>query len=745
MAASTINDIKQTYRTIIFEEFNKEHTSLDTLIQRRDLLDDPDEMQKAVATGLEVHSFEEFLAKFKPCLYEVMEMVDGKPRLTYYTQKPNGEGYPVIEIKDTRYFKMLVSIYQNKGTANMANIDFDMKQFMELMMPKKDIEEIQDESKLLKSIEATILEKQAQRLDCSTLIAQKNSIRINIIKKYKNNKTRLLPMAVYDIDNKLSSLRTMPAQNASASGTVQLQQGVFGFDGEGMPIILPLPAPTTINNEKSDNKALVVSENTNLPTKIEPTEFVEKPRNEKDAIVVARIADYLAKDFDKNMDDKTDGNQFVKNLVVSLYSGKMVQNSPINKTEDTLKEQREIMMNLYTETQQHLIDAISELVSKVMEVKVFFDHATIEGGEKGCLEYPVLITNCKVSALLGKNKDNFISYIKSKENEHDENRFWFAVIPNVIDNNSVSYPVSDDGIRLSDEDEQESTRTNTYFTTISLVKELQPILEKAGITTVFNVKASSETGFSALNGSKIQEYRQFVDGINTPFAVFAYPNFTLLGERGIDIEEDTNPNKNIINFPGAYIGAAYVAAGLLVASQQPKYLANKGLKVEYSNVCNRVDLEDESINGYLVTKFNRERNHNLDSDTIKAISEDNFGFVFFSDKKKVPDLGYYKNSYVYLSRNLSKRDDTKKYEPIFRNLMRSFLNHYIALYQNSIDTLINGPIRDWNTESDNPEKKDVVNLILREGEFIDYDRKEKILNVKMNKENDSMGITVKDK
>ena len=78
MAESTINRVKQTNKTILFEEFRSDRKapSLYNLIQEGHI-------KTSDLDDLEVHSFKEFLDKFKPKIYEICQNVDGNPVFSY--------------------------------------------------------------------------------------------------------------------------------------------------------------------------------------------------------------------------------------------------------------------------------------------------------------------------------------------------------------------------------------------------------------------------------------------------------------------------------------------------------------------------------------------------------------------------------------------------------------------------------------------------------------------------------------
>ena len=248
---------------------------------------------------------------------------------------------------------------------------------------------------------------------------------------------------------------------------------------------------------------------------------------------------------------------------------------------------------------------MTTIIEKLLDVKVFFDHATVDGNK---LENGILITNCKASKLIkGDIKDKFEKFIKDRGLTQIRNKIWFAILPAieekdkiVVESNKDIDPL--DAMGPLDVQKDDETDISDKYLSFSAAKTVLELLDKSKIMTIFSFKGNKNNGFAALNANYITNKKEELNGINYEHAVYAYPNFTLTRERIVILD-----NKEI-KVPGVYIDAAYPAAGLLIGSQQIKYLEKRGFKgkLNPNNVCVHVDLEEDRIRKNLLTKFNRE-------------------------------------------------------------------------------------------------------------------------------------------
>ena len=144
------NFINQTNRTILFEEINPEKMDLITLIddaREMDSLDD--ERILEINKHLLVSSFDEFLEKFEPKVYSYYNAETQS--IKYLLKKP--EGIPeelITEIKidnGNTFFKMLNTLIEARKSQGNRNVDFKFENILELISPKKVIEDIKQTRK----------------------------------------------------------------------------------------------------------------------------------------------------------------------------------------------------------------------------------------------------------------------------------------------------------------------------------------------------------------------------------------------------------------------------------------------------------------------------------------------------------------------------------------------------------------------------------------------------------------------
>ena len=139
------NEINQTNRTILFEEINGEKLDLLTLIDEIGSFESlEDEKIKEINNHLLVKSFDEFLEKFEPKIYSYYDA--NSKNIMYLLEKP--EGIPqefITEIsidKGNTFFKMLNTLIDSRKSQGNKNVDFKFENILELISPKKVMEDI---------------------------------------------------------------------------------------------------------------------------------------------------------------------------------------------------------------------------------------------------------------------------------------------------------------------------------------------------------------------------------------------------------------------------------------------------------------------------------------------------------------------------------------------------------------------------------------------------------------------------
>lgn len=278
------------------------------------------------------------------------------------------------------------------------------------------------------------------------------------------------------------------------------------------------------------------------------------------------------------------------------------------------------------------------------------------------------------------------------------------------------------------------TADGEVLVSLDTVKILLNILKTGKIITFFNYRANEKTGFGKFRNEILKQYREKLQSINgNEYAVFTYPNFTVLPkkETAVEIGKTTQNNcekKEFLDIPGIYVDSSYVAAGLVVASQNPEYLKQKYKDVEDNNPCVRFDLEEENNRFIMLTNMNREGKGVWSSDVEDNIERDKFGFCFCGNTK------FYKNervnnTYVYTSRTMH-RDEKGIYDPIYTRLTMDFIMQYLRTENEGgnkykrlvIEQFIKDTVGEWKRQLDK------INIILHEKEDVVFE--DGILKVK---------------
>lgn len=718
--------IGQTSKTILFEEFNSEKLDLATLLANNDPLKDA--FQTEVENNLEVHSFKEFLEKFAPDVYEVCRMsTDGKAEFIYTTDKEKVKGQYAVKqpITEHTYYKMLSSLYYEKGSSGNSNLQFDDKKILEMLTPKQDVEEARDIRKSLKYNLEKYMELETKGENSSEYAQQIIDDREKIANKYKDSKIGLLPLAIDDAKTKLQLLdKIAPPENIDTP-SITYVSGMLSFSPEG---------------------DLVVEERTPETN----VEVISDDETEPKSNVNNTITALLEQDYETVEENK---NDFVKSLIVSVYSPMGDSNALVNLSSEELAlkrneyEQKVTQYeSMYAQAKQSFIDEMTAVLEKLLDVKIFFDHATANGGDEGKLENSLIVTNCKANKLLADSvRTRFEKFVQDRGINQIKYKIWFAILPAIMDKGMSTGKVKLDPLAAVNlkKNNKDTADTGDYIG-FNTAKAMMKLLNDNRIMTVFNFKANKNNGFGGIDAKYIVDKKEQVNDMNYDHAVLVYPNFTLTRERTIELGDEK------IKVPGVYIDAAYPAAGLLVASQQTDFLDKHGFKgrVNRNNVCVHVNLEDDEVRKNLTTKFNRELALQWSRDITDEINKDNFGFVFNSDKIYI-DNEPLKNTYVYLARTLKKNKDGV-YIPIYQILMKDFVLQYLNTKgigsKIKIDTLndfLNKEVKAWRRESGK-----YINCILKNNEEITKDNEDGeeessgVVNLKIKFMNDETTVEV---
>lgn len=462
---------------------------------------------------------------------------------------------------------------------------------------------------------------------------------------------------------------------------------------------------------------------------------------------VTRLVTVVKADFRKSAPLAIRENDYITNLVVNVFvpsGGAQLTTQNRGELENAKKQ----LQDIYSSSLESFTKAVAAVVEKFAGVKSFFDHATCDG--RLPKDVSVIIANCKVDSILNDEtaKKRFKKYFGALSAEKDVNKIWFGIIPAVAYGNDT-VAISEESLnpldpfgKLSSENVSVQKNANDLVS-LNTVKEMFAILSEVKIMTFVNYKAGEKTGFVELTDARVNEYKKDFESVNSEYAVFTYPNFTILPkERNtvkIGTEYIAEENRNVgayVVVPGIYLEASYVACGMMVGIQNYRLLQNKGYKVKPKYPCVRFDLEVSENSKRVTTKLNRETTTEMQKQTKDAIMEERFGFVF-ADNKIIYDGKVLNNSYILNARSL-KRDDKGKYKNLYKTLVRNLVDQLLrASSENVTDESVRQFLVDyvdtWKRDNKDEDRK-YANRILLEGETIDLDQGKHRLQVTFNKE-----------
>lgn len=736
----------KTHKTIIFEEFDSSNSNnLYTILNNKPSTD-------GLSRGLSeltVSSFDEFMKKFAPKVYEVCRKNPETGNIEFfYTTDPKKFSdlpYNEIDIGEHIYYKMLSQLYASKGTSGKANLQFKDEEFLEMLTPKKELDEVRDTRQKIEYNLQNFYEAKARGDKSAMNEANKNiqDCRKKIAGYAKSPLNKLLPILIEDTNKKLEVLE-IATGGVTGSDTKSLSAANFG-------VLYLNPAGQLDIDENwkaSDAKQLAAPEaqkngasvavKENLPAKVQKIPApISNPVPDKKNLSNT-IAATIEKDYDKNAKIP---NEQVKAMIVSAFAPLAVSSNSENTKEvvdkETLLARRQVFEVAYTNARKSFIKEMSRMIESLLGVKAFFDHATIDGGENSEIPGGVIIANCKASKLLN-NKDVFSYYMKYLGKAQTEARIWFAIVPSVFENPPVKNSdekISDDdpmGGSLNDDEEDAAEKISAEYVSINALKEFLKVMEDAKITTVFNIRSDKGNTFADLSAAGVEDKIKTFESCRYGHSVYAYPNFTLIGEKIFKPFEGQNDAEIIL--PGIFIDAAYPAAGLLVASQQQKILDSRKLKVDKDTACVGVDLENLTVKKALSTKFNRESVLRRSEDLIKVINENMFGFAFSGDEVK-DDSGVWQNSYIHCARTLAKNERTGNYKPIYQTLIEDFITQELmslpSKKKDDVQKKINKINSEWSDKNKQIKFKDIVNFLLRDGEEIEINSEDSKVKIKI--------------
>ena len=698
--------IQQTNRTILFEEINPEKLDLITLIgDVKDLNSLNDDKIKEINENLLVRSFDEFLEKFSPVVYSFYNANNQK--VLYTLEKPENipdEMITRIPINQSNDFlKMLFTLIDTKRAQGIENVDFKFEKLLDMISPKKVMDDIKQSRKEIQYTFGKYEElddEDPSKLD----LGDKLNYMFDEASENYNNIMAMLPLAIEDIKTRL-----LLGDEEGKNGNEAFSLGVLSLGENGELKVLEAP-------KSEESNALVVVD------------------DEANVGLMRAFED----DYDAINENKSD---YVKSLVVRTFC-------PLTSTMESKVDiavevaNYNTYLDFYKSAKDDFIKTVKPLIEKMLGVKMFFEqYKTKSKGMKPSL----LVTNTKLGRLINSSNlprlNTFLSTVNDKNDFR--NTIWFGIVPSIELEAQAKAKFKRE--RFMANKNVEKTDSNTMEDLALLLDTVS----KYRIQIFFSFEPREDTTFNHIATSGVDKFIDKCDSLvnksYSEFAIPCIPNFTvipkeksgvILDNKMIMTEEGaaqlSKEKEDILKLwiEGVYIGASYIASGIVSAYQCPEYL-----REHYSDIYNeypgvRFDIE-AGDNALRITSTLAKEISGFTNEIKNSINRKNFGFVFSSENAQLQGKEI-KQITVYKARSLQTNESD--FESIYKTLVTSYIERVLRFYTNDFkeDNIIkffsNNPSSVKSTWISN---KDFTNAIIQDGDDINFsiDEKSGICNI----------------
>ncbi len=710
--------ITQTNRTLLFAEINPERNNLLTLIgdvRGKSSLDD--DKMKEINEELVVSSFEEFLEKYAPVVYSWCDAAAGD--IQYSLVRPENipdnciTEIPLNESNDL--VNMLITLLDAKGAQGVANVDFTFSNIMDMISPKKimeDIRQVRREIQYTYEKYAQLDDEDPKKLD----LGDKLNDQFEQASQNYNHVLAMLPLAIED-----AKTRLLLGDGETKQRGRDFKAGLLSMGEDGELKILEMKQ----------------EENTQL------------------AIVDDKINTGLIEAFKEDYDALNDTpSDYVRDLVVRTFC-------PLSSTMESIVDREAEVRNynqyleFYKKSKDDFVKAVKPLIEKLLGVKIFFDQYQVK--EKG-MQPQLLISNISLEMMVkASNLPRLLTYLNTTNDKNEfENTIWFAIVPDVELSQSGGGKLQ--RIRFAGNQRQEKPGANSIENLSILMNAIQPYR----ITTFFSFRTGEETTFNYIATEGVGIFKEkcapLMKKEYSEFVVPCIPNATIipkdksgliLDKRMVMDEQGnvvlSNEKEDVMKMwlEGIYVGAAYEAAGIVAAWQCPEYLKERfnNTSPEYPGVRFDVEADDNAL--LAATSMTKEIS-GFTNAIKNAINHTGFGFVFSSDNAQYKGKEI-KNITVYKARNLLSNGT--EFEPIYKTLVVTYIERMLRFYSSDFKQ---DKILKFFSSNPNSQKsrwdadRQHINSILQDGDELDYsiDEKYGICNVQVTFANTTKNLKV---
>jgi len=688
--------ITQTNKTLLVESINPERLNLLTLVGEVKNLDSlSDDKIKEIMGYLEVSSFDEFLEKFVPVVYSFYNVTN--QRVMYTLERP--EGIPdnmITEIylnKQLDFLKMLFTLVETKRSQGIMNVDFKFEKLLELISPAKvmdDIKQARSELRYVYGEYVKLEDGDPKKLD----VADKLNVLLEEASDNYSNVLAMLPLAIEDIKTRL-----LLGAGDGGKDSVPLALGMLTMGDDGVLKVLEAP--------KADSTALMAIDD-----------------HVNDGLITA-----LKEDYEAVSDQQSD---YVKSLVARTFCP--LPSTTVQEVDVALETQNHnSYLAFYRQAKEDFVKIVRPLAEKLLGVKTFFDQypARLKGGMKPKL----VVLNCSPEMLAkSSNLPRLVAFLNSVNGKNDyTNTLWYAIVP------SISWDAREQVKLKRERFKGNEIVENLHVNSMESLVRLMDVFKDYRIQTFFNFEGNEFTTFNNLATEGVDKYMErcqpLTDKQFSEFALACLPNFTvvpkdksgvILGKQMVINEagapELSKEKEDIMRLwiEGVYIGAAYVAAGLMAAAQCPVYLKHVFQKKVHPTLPGvRFDIE-QGDNALRVKTTMAKEITGFTTNIKDQINRRSFGFVF-SSENAVCDGEAIAHIMVYKARCLMTVDNV--YEPMYKTQVTTYIERVL---RHATGDFKADSIREFFSSRPDSQKsqwdgaKEYINGILQVGDDVSF-------------------------
>ncbi|MGN0330892.1 MAG: transcriptional regulator [Kineothrix sp.] len=690
------NTINQTNRTLLMEMLNPEKMDFLTLVgDVRGMESLSDDKIREINEHLLVHSFAEALEKLDPTVYSYFDA--NSQKVIYRLEKPETiaeEMLTRIPVNDKNaVMNMLMSMIDTKRAEGAINVDFKFEKLTEMISPKKVMDDIKQNRKELQYTygEYAMLEEgDPKKKD----LADRLNVMFEEASANYNNVMAMLPLAIEDIKTRL-----LLGEGDVKKDNTPLALGVLSMGDDGELKVLEAPKAETTALAAVDDHI-----NTGLIAALkEDYEALNEDSNSYTEALVARTFCPLASTMESGIDRKKE---------VENYNSYLA---------------------FYKESQDEFIRTVKPLLEKLLGIWCFFEQYPKK--TKG-MRPSMLIANQSMEMMSkSSNIPRLVTYLNTVNAKNDfSNTVWYAVAPSISLDQYSKMKITRERFKGNE------AAAKTDVNSVEALSRILDVFKDYEVQCFFSYETGDSTTFNTLATEGIEKYEErcapLAGKAFSEYAIPCIPNFTIipkdksgviLDRRMVINEEDvvelSKESEDIMKLwiDGVYVGAAYVAAGLVAAYQSPDYLKEKfgkGVDPELPGVRFDIEADDHSlavrtIMAKEITGF---------TNSIKAdINRKNFGFVFSSENAVYQGKDI-TNIMVYKARNLL--NDGAVYEPIYKTQVTTYIERVLRHGTGDFkeDSIVQFFSNNPNSQKSRwLSKRECINAILGRGDDIAYD------------------------